>query len=1070
MPTLAKLTRPRLHDVVVRERLFALIDEARSRCPVLFVSGPPGSGKSTLLASYLGHSPCRHIWYQLDAGDNDAPAFFHYLTIALGAPRARRVTTLGPLTPEYLGDLTGYARRYFREYFSRLGSPAMVVLDNYHELEADTPLHRMLDQAIREIPDGVSMMVLSRHSLPSSWTALLAEGRLACLDPQDLRLTWDEARAIAGGHRSADIASLESLYRTTDGWAAGWRLILENAHRLETGITDLHGDALTSIFNYFSSQLFQLAAPDTQAFLKQTAVLPRMTVSIARDLTGHASTQELLDTLYHRGLFTDRRGVRPYRYHYHDLFRSFLLDQLMRSHTPPEVHEIQRHAAELLEASDQTEDAVTLYLAAQDWRHAMRSITSCAEDLIGQGRGQTLRDWIGALPAEVRDGSPWIIYWFGLSLMSVAPTQARQALEKAYGLFLEARDDLGKLCACAGVVHSYRFEFKGFLALDPWIDILESLLTHHDGKLDPVIEVRATGALVFALDYRRPYPHRLRPHVDRMKTLIGTEGMPADEVAAAARILVQHFMIGFEFQSGRRFVEQVDALLADQAPTPVNLAFWRTGIGFLCWWEGDLAAAELAFAHSQRICGEYAIALPATRLYNLYGQALIACERGELANAESLRGQAHQHADSSNRNDQYHDDILLMRLAVLRQDFHTAIAACRRMVQLSAEVGWIHLRRDSLIALACLLAEVGEYDETRECLRLANELVGQFGSHPVRADILLLTGYCAGRQGDRAAWRMHLIEAMKALKSGEDRAGLRERSKLACIAYGDALEQCIEPEYVTRIIRRYRLGAPEPDIAGWPWPIKVLTLGQFRILVNDEPLAFARKMPKKPLQLLKALIALGGTDVPEQELADTLWPDEGGDVAVSACETTLVRLRRLLRDPRAILQRGGCLTLNRDLVWVDALALAQRWGRTALTGQAAREALPRVIGLYRGDFLPGDVDQPWSIARRERLRAGFVRALAEVGRQDEDAGELDAAISLYRQGLEADAFVEEFHRGLMRCHGKREEYAEALGVHHRLRKALAARLGIPPSPATERLAAVLMEAALRGEDAPDMQG
>jgi hypothetical protein len=50
--TLAKLTRPKLHQVVPRERLFDTLDRCRER-PLTWVPGPPGGGKTALLASYL---------------------------------------------------------------------------------------------------------------------------------------------------------------------------------------------------------------------------------------------------------------------------------------------------------------------------------------------------------------------------------------------------------------------------------------------------------------------------------------------------------------------------------------------------------------------------------------------------------------------------------------------------------------------------------------------------------------------------------------------------------------------------------------------------------------------------------------------------------------------------------------------------------------------------------------------------------------------------------------------------------------------------------------------------------
>lgn len=133
-PALSKLSRPRLFGAVARERLFARLDEARESHPGICVVGPPGAGKTTLVASWLEASKRGGIWYQIDAGDSDQATFFHYLGLA-AQPYARRgQRALPALTPEYLPDVAGFSRRFFRELFSRLPPKFVVVLDNYQDI------------------------------------------------------------------------------------------------------------------------------------------------------------------------------------------------------------------------------------------------------------------------------------------------------------------------------------------------------------------------------------------------------------------------------------------------------------------------------------------------------------------------------------------------------------------------------------------------------------------------------------------------------------------------------------------------------------------------------------------------------------------------------------------------------------------------------------------------------------------------------------------------------------------------------------------------------------------------
>jgi len=100
----------------------------------------------------------------------------------------------------------------------------------------------------------------------------------------------------------------------------------------------------------------------------------------------------------------------------------------------------------------------------------------------------------------------------------------------------------------------------------------------------------------------------------------------------------------------------------------------------------------------------------------------------------------------------------------------------------------------------------------------------------------------------------------------------------------------------------------------------------------------------------------------------------------------------VLADPDAIRIADGTVSLDRDRVWTDVLAFEATTGDTAVT---AAETASRVATLYRGNFLPEESEQPWSVSLRERLRAKFLNTVDRHGQALERAGGLDEAAALY---------------------------------------------------------------------------
>jgi DNA-binding SARP family transcriptional activator len=262
---------------------------------------------------------------------------------------------------------------------------------------------------------------------------------------------------------------------------------------------------------------------------------------------------------------------------------------------------------------------------------------------------------------------------------------------------------------------------------------------------------------------------------------------------------------------------------------------------------------------------------------------------------------------------------------------------------------------------------------------------------------------------------------------------------------------------VLRVISERNLARPVSAGHAWPWRIKLRTLGTFEILRDDQPITSTGKAQKKLLDLLKILIALGGRDVSADRLVDAMWPDPDDVGTRGALDVALTRLRKLLGVSDAVVVSEGKVSLNAELIWVDALALEQRLKRWLELGEAAftlpdvvlRPSIDKVFAVYGGHFLNRDGDASWLLPLRGRLWSAMSRVIDRLGAGLQRRGEWLDAAELYRRATELDLLTEAFHRNLMVCYRELGRNAEAIDVYRRCRQNLSVILGIAPSAETE---------------------
>ncbi|MDQ1815950.1 BTAD domain-containing putative transcriptional regulator [Massilia sp. CCM 9210] len=1041
VPAYAKLTLPRLCEPLQRTRLFSLIDRLRGRHAVLWISSPPGAGKTTLAASYALQCEAPVLWCQLDQGDADPATLLFFLADALR-------TLDGALpwrAPQGAGDAAQHARLFFRQFYAHLPQGALVVLDNAHDVDWDNAGY-LLQAACAEVPAGVTLLAVSREAPPACLARMELDGRLGTIGWDALRLDAAETRALAQAGDPADPEVAQWL-DLVDGWAAGVALLRSVLGQPRTGLTE----GREALFRYFAGEIVGRLPAQSQHLLLMLACLPAMSGADAHTLTGDPGAPLLLERLYRRRLFVERRGDS---YAFHGLFGAFLRQQARELLDPARRLALTAQAAAIADAHGRIDEAASLYIEVQAHQGLAGLLLRRAAGMVASGRGQSLRLWMSCLPADMADTQPWLAYWHGVSLADAQPLHARRILIRAERAFEQAGDLPARLHAVSAIIGTYDAEWADFSALPRWLAVLtEGVQALDPAALDPALDLRLHSRMACALLYVAPQSPLLAACVQRARLALDQVDDPLARLEAGA-CLLRYFDWMDNAGRANALVAQLGACADDAAVGASHRVRWYSRVARWYNKEGDLGQAQRITGVARRIvidAGLDPVLFQSLEVHHLLGT-------GAVDAARSLLDQMRAALPASRPLQLVELNALDAQCLALAGDMAGALHVAQETLRLAVDAGVPARERVRFDAfLGACHAWAGAYVAAQACYGQA--VAAAFGVQAVllgeERDFIDACASAASGEGARAA---ALVDAaMSSHRRRQANALFATVPALAARVAALALENGIDAAHVGAIVMRQRLAAPTRCVQGWPWPVAVRTLGKFELTLHGAPVVATGKAQQRPLALLRNLVAAGEGGKAQAALVAQLWGST--DVAKSALNVTVHRLRKLLLSDEAVVVSGGRTHLAEARVWTDVSALADLCA--SIAGLPAHAAVAEVgrcsaalLDLYRGPFCDG-ADDTWILPVRERARNLFLAAVGQLGRLLEAMQEWGCALSLYQRALAAEPLSEANYRGWMRCAHAQDGAAAAFGAYRRCRDTLSIVLGVSPSYDTEKLAVAL---------------
>lgn len=402
-------------DLVSRPRLMVLLEEGARR-KLTLISAPAGFGKTSLLADWaakMAHhkvgaeesGPPKLAWLSLDEGDNDVGRFWTYLIAALQTIDSKLgASLLMALQSPHPPEMDEFLPTLINE-LSRLAGQTVLVLDDYHVIENES-IHEGMTFLLEHAPPSFHLFLAVRHDPPFSLLPRLRVRRqLTAIGVTQLRFTSSEAALFLNQAMGLQLtaAQIMALEERTEGWIAGLQLAAlsmrgRSASQKSDFIENLSGSH-QYLVDYLAEEILNQQMPSVQRFLKQTAILSRLSAPLCDAVIGGTDSQQLLQKLSKDNLFVVALDERGHWYRYHRLFAGFLQNQ-PSSEDDSLIKLRHQRAATWFAAHDLGVEAISHALAAQDYQQAIDQITKVSLTMMAGGEYKTLLGWLQALPDD----------------------------------------------------------------------------------------------------------------------------------------------------------------------------------------------------------------------------------------------------------------------------------------------------------------------------------------------------------------------------------------------------------------------------------------------------------------------------------------------------------------------------------------------------------------------------------------------------------------------------------------------------------------------------------------------
>ena len=1079
---------PYISDAVKRQRLFLLLDKNFHKQNFL-ITGQAAQGKSTLVASYLQQSDRPTLWFHLSEDDADLTKLSDKLVMGIyelfGQNGEKPDVFISNST---LGTEEGLLRHIegLSIVLQELMSPAIIVLDDFESVDETSSGFQLIKGILNNRFDKLKFFVLSRSIPQFNIPRLKMEHNIYVLNNDDLAFTLDETRLFFTGYAKTNTIDIERIHQITDGWAGGLTLVSESIRQFKE-LQNLPDRLSSGVFDFFSHEIYKNLPLPIREFLIETSVLDIIDLEMVNHVFQSFDALAILTELEKRNLFIQRidSGTRWPKFKYHNLFRDFLLQDLLKTRGSKAYKTLNQKAGKFFWERKDHEQAMNYFIEADAFSDIVRIIKIKGTDYIVKGKMSGLEKWISCLPDQMIQNDPWLIFFLTMTRRIKGGKKNIRDFQKALVLFEQTQDIRGMLLCVAYLIEAAVFVRQPSGMILEWIKKGEKQLLHIRQK-NRYPWAKALLWQKMGLGYiagNGNIPKGVS--ACRNAILLSKQISNPDLVLNASITMTFGYVQAGDFLNARQMLSKIkDITKQGQHPeyralkSIVDIDFalkngrFDTARELLTRSEADIEKFGLIFLYPGFVEAK-ALHLVYTKQFDEARQmadhlndfsilegndfykgishrikALSFLQEEKLKQAGLQITMALKELDLAKKGDIHH--FLAQQLAGMIFFRNKEFLKAKNMLVPALEY-FEHISSDlccseASFALGLISWELKEIKAAFNYLSHGLEKAFQEGYmfFPLTSERVLVKA-------------LLLMVAHGKIKSAEPYVvSLILRCDQALVfEIMDRIMALAMQKEKNRHIENLR-----PVYKGLLPGIRIETLGQFNIISGNKILDNKVFEGAKPLLLLKSIVLHGSKDIPKEILIDDLWPKATAKAGDKNFKINLHRLRKAIEpNPKKefgyayIIQKAGLISLDPELVTLDVdefIAFGARAAENERNNrfESALELYDRAVRIYKGDYFSEEPYLEWITRKRDLFKAKYSEFLQKKALLHEELDQIDKAIESWQRIIGADPYFEAAYQNLMILYADSGQKNRAMEIFQECRALLKKDLGTEPDVQT----------------------